>query len=44
MFITDGDSQRRKQTTKKHPVWEGDGVLIIVGKKAILKDKETGKE
>ena len=34
----------RKQSTKKHATWEGDGVLIIAGKRAVLKDRDTGKE
>ncbi|ORY77597.1 SNF2 family N-terminal domain-domain-containing protein [Leucosporidium creatinivorum] len=34
----------RKYSTKKNPSWEGDGVLVITGKKATLKDRDTGKD
>ncbi|GAA5887053.1 hypothetical protein JCM5296_001580 [Sporobolomyces johnsonii] len=37
--------QWRKHTNKKHPVWEGDGILITSKNgKASLIDKERGKE
>ncbi|GAA6045127.1 hypothetical protein NBRC10513_007525 [Rhodotorula toruloides] len=34
--------QWRKRSTKKHPVWEGDGILVVKGTKVELKDKEGG--
>ncbi|BGO94509.1 hypothetical protein NBRC10512_000312 [Rhodotorula toruloides] len=34
--------QWRKRTTKKQPVWEGDGILVVKGTKVELKDKEGG--
>ncbi|KAI5475533.1 DNA repair and recombination protein RAD54B [Pseudohyphozyma bogoriensis] len=36
--------QYRKHSTKKQPVWEGDGILIVTGRKALLKDRETEKD
>lgn len=33
---------RRKPQQRKHKSWDGDGVLIVNGKKAVLKDKDTG--
>ncbi|KAK3815724.1 MAG: SNF2 family N-terminal domain-containing protein [Linnemannia elongata] len=37
---------RRKKTGKKHKTWDGDGILIVSGSHAVLKDmdgKELGK-
>ncbi|BGP26998.1 helicase [Rhodotorula toruloides] len=34
--------QWRKRSTKKRPVWEGDGILVVKGTKGELKDKEGG--
>ncbi|GAA5956650.1 hypothetical protein JCM21900_002326 [Sporobolomyces salmonicolor] len=37
--------QWRKHTNKKHPVWEGDGILVTTKNgKASLVDRERGKE
>jgi hypothetical protein len=33
----------RKMTTKKHKTWDGDGVIVVLGKSYTLKDSE-GKE
>ncbi|GAA5928218.1 hypothetical protein JCM3775_000545 [Rhodotorula graminis] len=35
--------QWRKRTQKKHPTWEGDGILLLRGDKAELTDIDTGK-
>ena len=34
----------RNPQTKKHKTWEGDGVLIVRGRKATLRDRDSGKE
>ncbi|KAL8277804.1 hypothetical protein RQP46_009787 [Phenoliferia psychrophenolica] len=36
--------QWRKHSTKKRPTWDGDGVLIIAGRRATLKDKDSGRD
>lgn len=38
------DQLRRKPQNKKHKTWEGDGVLVVKGTRAVLKDKDTAKE
>ncbi|GAA6050956.1 hypothetical protein JCM3770_005342 [Rhodotorula araucariae] len=35
--------QWRKRSQRKHPVWEGDGVLVVRGNRAELEDKDSGK-
>lgn len=34
----------RNPQTKKHKTWEGDGVLIVRGRKATLRDRDSSKE
>ncbi|GAA5865026.1 hypothetical protein JCM8547_007686 [Rhodosporidiobolus lusitaniae] len=33
---------RKRNPGKKHPVWEGDGILIVTGLEVELRDAETG--